>query len=55
MNALYVGEMIWARIGFSLFAMVLVAILYITLQRLIGLNSVTFLGLTILRIKTMYV
>lgn len=43
------------RIVFSLFAMVLVTILYMTLQRLMGLNSVTFLGLAVLGIKAIKV
>ena len=35
-NALWVGEMIWDKVGFNLLAIALAMILYTTLHKIIG-------------------
>lgn len=50
-NALCLKEIIWDRISFNLLIIVLTTILYTKLYKLPGLYLMTFLGLTILKIR----
>ena len=54
-KALWLSEMIVEMRGFSLFARTFDTILYETLQRLIGQNSLIFVRLFILGMRAMFV